>query len=290
MTEGCCFLQLEWDLPVLQGLSIPMLIVLGATSFLTGIMGGLVGIVLGIIRLPVMILLGLDPYVAAGTNLAVTAIASWLSLMPAFVRRNVLPRLALFIGAPGIFGAFIGGYFAREYYAKGFPIWIPLAFIVVFLLWSSTVILAKAYSDIKSRKIPIQKPYRRTWKSTTTESGMGFAIGALGGAVGLALGVVRLPAMIQILKVNPVKAASTNLLVTGLVSIAGLAGHLLQGSIDWVLVAIVGITAIAGMYIGAKLASRMDSRQVRLVMGLVLLGLTPLVVWTAIRDSLFGIN
>ncbi len=61
--------------------STGQLIFLGIFTFALGIFAGMVGVALGAVRLPVMLALGFNPAVAAGTNLGVTilsgAAASW---------------------------------------------------------------------------------------------------------------------------------------------------------------------------------------------------------------------
>ena len=54
--------------------SIEILIFLGIISFLVGLLGGFVGLALGTIRLPIMLLIGINPKIAAGTNILVSSL------------------------------------------------------------------------------------------------------------------------------------------------------------------------------------------------------------------------
>ena len=58
--------------------SIEILIFLGIISFLVGLLGGFVGLALGTIRLPIMLLIGINPKIAAGTNILVSSLSSFL--------------------------------------------------------------------------------------------------------------------------------------------------------------------------------------------------------------------
>ena len=52
------------------------LILYAVTSFAIAFLGTMVGLVLGVVRLPLIYMIGLSPGVAAGTNVGVTAVSS----------------------------------------------------------------------------------------------------------------------------------------------------------------------------------------------------------------------
>ena len=58
--------------------SFEIIIFLGLISFFVGLLGGFVGLALGTIRLPIMLLLGINPKIAAGTNILVSSLSSFL--------------------------------------------------------------------------------------------------------------------------------------------------------------------------------------------------------------------
>ena len=88
-----------------------------------------------------------------------------------------------------------------------------------------------------------------------------------------------MPALVQVLKMDPAVAAGTNLMITVLVGISGFAGHLIDGRNDWTLIAVVGATASIGMFIGSKMTYRIEPARLRLFVGVVLLFVAPLVLW-----------
>ena len=92
-----------------------------------------------------------------------------------------------------------------------------------------------------------------------------------------------MPALLA-MKMDPHKAAGTNLAITVLVGTAGFAGHLLKGSVDWHLIAIVGAPGVLGMYVGTRLANRFDAAGLRLVVGIVVLLVAPAVLYGAFRN------
>lgn len=266
------------------------LTVMAAISLVVGLSGGIVGIALGVIRLPMLTLFGVDPLIAAGTNLMISVMGSTIGTLEAFFDERVVPRVVLAMGGPAIIGAFIGGYFADKV-----PIWILLSVVALLMAWSALFLIAWS---IRLMSIRRRYPSARTRRAFTgggegdlkldakqvgRESFAGFAIGAVGGAVGLVLGVLRMPALLA-MRMDPHKAAGTNLAITVLVGLSGFAGHLLKGGVDWHLIAIVGIPGVIGMYIGTRMANRFDAPGLRLVVGIVVLLVAPAVLYGGIRN------
>jgi uncharacterized membrane protein YfcA len=101
----------------------------------------------------------------------------------------------------------------------------------------------------------------------------------LGGAVGLILGSIRLPALVRILRVDPRIAAGTNLFIGFVMGAAGWVGHVIHGQVDWVLLVMMGATAMIGSYLGATLTGKVNLNLLILAMGLTLLVVGVLLVW-----------
>ena len=115
------------------------------------------------------------------------------------------------------------------------------------------------------------------------EGGVGLGVGLLGGAVGLILGSIRLPALIRILRVDPRIAAGTNLFIGFIMGSVGWIGHAVQGQVSYPLLMLMGGSAMAGSYYGAKLTGRVSLDTLVGVMGLVMLAVGVLLVWQAWR-------
>ena len=60
----------------IHSVSLVHVVSLTIASFFVGIFGGFVGLALGTIRLPIMLLLGIPPEIAGGTNILVSSLAS----------------------------------------------------------------------------------------------------------------------------------------------------------------------------------------------------------------------
>ena len=92
---------------------------------------------------------------------------------------------------------------------------------------------------------------------------MGFAIGVVGGAVGLILGSLRIPALIRVLKVDPRVAAGTNMFIGFFMGATGWIGHVARGQVDYPLAALMAASAMAGgPWTARRAASRRAGRPV----------------------------
>ena len=76
----------------LSDISILVAVVLTIISFFVGVLGGLVGLALGTIRLPAMLLLGIDPRIAAGTNIITSSVSSFFGAVKHIRENNINKR------------------------------------------------------------------------------------------------------------------------------------------------------------------------------------------------------
>ena len=262
----------------LSGVQLTGLIIM---SLVVGIVGGIVGIALGVIRLPVMTAVGLDPLIAASTNLLVSVVGAVAGSWPAILQNRIVFRVVVVIGIPAVIGSFVGGLYA-DLVSRA----VLLAIVAFLLLWSSAAMIIRALAELRNRtESSIDDPMAGRGdlnpKTVARESVLGLGIGVVGGAVGLALGVLRMPALVHVLKMKPALAAGTNLALTILVGLSGFAGHLISGRVDWLLSAAVGIPAMVGMFAGSRMGGHVDPTKLRLVVGIVLLIASPLVFFDA---------
>ena len=249
-------------------------ILLTVVSFLVGILGGFVGLALGTIRLPAMLLLGMPAPIAGGTNILVSGLACLSGSIRHLREGRVNMRIVLVMGVPAFVGAFIGGFLADDA-PKG--LLILLAGLLVFWQGVEFLIMARErkregvtdtnlFGGELSGSAGTFTPERMS-----AEAGIGLGVGLLGGAVGLILGSIRLPALIRILRVDPRIAAGTNLFIGMLIGAFGWVGHVIEGEVDYALLAMMGAAAMIGSYYGAKLTGRVQLTNLILAMGLVLM-------------------
>src|SRR6188508_424650 len=169
----------------------------------------MLGLVLGTLRLPLIVLVTGNPLSAAGTNIAISAAAAgaggWRHAREGRVHWPVVAWMA----PPSVAGAVLGALLADD-----LPEDALFVAIAAVLVWSGI--------DLALR--PVVPLARERLRLAPAVAG-GFGIGALGGAVGVILGTLRMPALLRGVGLDLRRAAGTNLVVGFLLGIAGFATH-----------------------------------------------------------------
>ena len=261
MTQSLEYLGMSSDVLVWQA------VILTLVSFAVGILGGFVGLALGTMRLPAMLLMGMAAPIAGGTNILVSALASLTGAVRHLREGRVDVRIVMVMGVPAFVGAFIGG-FGSENAPES--LLILLAGLLVF--WQGIELMIRARGQSGSAPVPGSGARGIfTTNRVVAEGGIGLSVGLLGGAVGLILGSIRLPALIRILRVDPRIAAGSNLFIGFIMGSLGWVGHAVQGQVDYALLVLMGGAAMVGSYYGAKLTGRVSLTTLIAAMGWVLL-------------------
>jgi len=261
-----------WSESPLSDLSVVEIILLSVLAFGVSYVSGMVGMALGVVRLPLLIAFGISVPIAAGVNLAVSVVTAVTSGWEHSRSDRIAFRVVVLIGVPSFIGAFIG-----SLASDAIRVWILLSLVTLVLLWSGLVALARALRTGDTREeqdekadVPLPSPRR-----LTLEIAVGFLIGVLGGAVGLVLGTVRMPALVNVLKLHPAIAIGTNTIIGLLVGASGFMGKLINGDIDILLIALLGLTGMVGSYLGALRTGQMNTNTLRLAIGIVLIVVAP---------------
>jgi uncharacterized membrane protein YfcA len=229
----------------------------GIWCFLVALSGGLVGLVLGNIRLPVMLLAGTSPAAAAGANIAVSGVAASAASVTHIRAGRVDWRLVTWMLPPSVVGAVLGGLAASAIPANALRIVIGVA------------LLAFGVDLLRPHRAPTARP-AGAQPNLRAAVISGFVIGVLGGLIGLILGSLRMPALLRWVGEEPARAIGTNLVVGIAVGVAGLLGHL-PGGIDWTLLWVGAAASIPGALIGSRLTGRLSVPQLLRAVGAILL-------------------
>ena len=233
------------------------LIALAAWCFAVAVAGGLVGLVLGNIRLPVVLLASTGAAAGAGANLGISGVAA-ITAGAAHIRAGRINwRLFAWMAPPSMAGAVAGGLMSGA-----LPERVLLAVIGAALLWFGVDLLRPK----GERPARTQRPEGLDVRAAVIS---GALIGLLGGLVGLILGSLRMPALLKFVGEEATRAVGTNLAVGVCVGAAGVAGHL-PGGIDWTVLAVGAAASIPGALIGARLTGRLSEAQLLRTIGVVL--------------------
>jgi len=233
------------------------LVALGAWCFLVALGGGMVGLVLGNIRLPAVLLVAASPAAGAGANIGISAVAATAAAGAHIRAGRINWRLFAWMAPPSMVGAVAGGY---------------LSGLISEDLLLAVIGLSLLYFGIDLLRPPKGEPGTRPERAALDVRAAvvsGALIGLLGGLVGLILGALRMPALLRYVGEEPSRAVGTNLAVGVCVGVAGVVGHLPEG-VDWEVLAVGAAASVPGALLGARLTGRLTERQLLRAIGAAL--------------------
>ena len=232
------------------------LLAVAAWCFAVALAGGLAGLVLGNIRLPVVLLLATSPAAGAGANLGISAVAATAASVGHLRAGRINWRLFAWMAPPSVAGAVVGGLVSGA-----IPETWLLAVIGVALLYFGLDLLRP-----RQATPPAVEHATLDLRAAVIS---GALIGLLGGLIGLILGALRMPALLRYVGEEPARAVGTNLTVGLCVGIAGVIGHAPTG-IDWTLLAVGSLASVPGAILGARLTGRLSTAALLRAIGAML--------------------
>ena len=202
------------------------------------------------VSLPILMMIGLDPLTANATN-RIPVLVGALSATHSFHRRGALPwRLAGRIAAPVTLGAIAGAGLAEVVPSRDLGLIITAAVMVAFALLFTKVKAALEQA--------IPRPDERfRWTHAAIFFGIGAWLGfiVLDGATYLLLALVLVVGL-PLLHANAVKSFA--LVPTALVALMLFAW---KGLVDWEVGVALGLGAIVGGLLGAKLSASPNAKR-----------------------------
>jgi uncharacterized membrane protein YfcA len=234
------------------------LVLVFAGSFVAGVLGSAVGLVLGTLRLPLILLFAGSPSAAAGTNIAVSAAAAATGgAVHARAGRVSWPVVA-WMGPPSVAGAVVGALFGHR---------VPDAA----LLGVAAAVIAWNGLDLLFRPVrPRQRPRFRRSAAVV----LGFLIGLIGGAIGVILGTLRMPALVRGVGLALREAIGTNLVIGFGVGLFAFAAHAARLEVDWGLLGAGLAGGLPGAWLGARLTGVFSEQALRRGLGIIMLAVS----------------
>jgi uncharacterized protein len=211
--------------------------------------------VLGTLRLPLMILLSSSPASAAGTNIGISAASAAAGSVRHAREGRVSWPVVWWMLPPSVAGAFLGGYFGSD-----LPETALLSVAAGILLFNGIDLLARPFHA---------QPRTRLRIAPAVLGGLG--VGALGGAIGVILGTMRMPVLLRGVGMTAAKAVGTNLVVGFAVGAVGLAAHAAKLEVEWELLAVGAPAAVVGGWLGAHVTGRLSELFLRRAIGVALI-------------------
>jgi uncharacterized protein len=211
--------------------------------------------VLGTLRLPAILLLSGDAAGGAGTNVAISAASAATGGYRHAKEGRVDWRVVVWMAPPSVVAAVAGALLTDE-----LPTRLLLGLIAAVLAWNGIDLLVR---PIRAR--PADEPH------LGSAVVFGALIGLLGGAVGVILGTLRMPALLRGVGLTAHRAVGTNLLIGFALGLFAFATHALLGQVEWGLLAAGVAGALPGGWLGAKLTGRLSEETLRRAIGVALI-------------------
>jgi uncharacterized protein len=226
--------------------------------FAVALAGGVVGLVLGNIRLPAVLLVASHPAAGAGANIGISGVAALAAAIVHVRAGRINWRLFAWMAPPSMVGAIAGGYLSGV-----LPDDALLVTIGALLLYFGVDLL-------RGRGRPARRNGPGGNELDIRAAVLtGAVVGILGGLIGLILGSLRMPALLRYVGETPARAVGTNLAVGVCVGAAGVIGHAPEG-VDWDVLGICSAASIPGALLGARLTGRLSERALLRAIGAVL--------------------
>ena len=216
------------------------------------------GIALGSGRLRIIIFFGFEPIIASSTNLIAVIFGSISGLIPAIKQKRVPIKSSMKIAFPSIIAAFLGGYYAVHFSERFIIITISICLFIsgLVLFFNNSY---EQEDNLNQGKL-----------NSIKELFLGIFIAYFGGLIGIALGVLRVPALVYFLKMNIKTAGGVNLLLTVFIGSAAFLGHSFAGVIDYNLIFVVVLPTMIGMYLGSRKVMDLNQKFLNKFVGIFL--------------------
>lgn len=240
-----------------------------ATYLITGLLAGIVGGLLGTggcaLMMPVIRFgFHFDPAIAVGTTLTAVVFTAAAGALQHWRMGNVDKTTALQVGFSGVGGVIVGsmifGYIKA--YGELIDLIIGIAFIVVSLRMLYEGLLGKSPPPATGQNMP---------GTVASKTLLGSSVGFLTGIIGLGGGYALVPAFLYFLRAPMKLAIGTSMAAFVWVALVGSLFKIYQGVVDLPVAVTLGIGAVGGALIGAKLVARIKPNILKSLFGFLFL-------------------
>jgi uncharacterized protein len=249
----------------------PVLIVFGIA---VGVLVGLTGIGGGSIMTPLLILvMGVPPITAVGTDLAYAAVTKTVGGFKHFRQGTVAVRLSCWM-AVGSVPAAIGGVYVLEALQRAtgdeFD-GLLLGMVAAAVMFTGVTTLARALflPKLVARErdgFVLQRHHKIS--AVVVGVFVGFILGMTSAGSGALIAV----ALILVFRLIPTRVVGTDVFHAALLLWAAAAAHIIAGNVDYGMAGTLIIGSVPGVWIGSHLSVRVPLGTLRVALGVTLVG------------------
>lgn len=232
-------------------------------AVLAGFSLGIMGSGGSILTVPILVyVMGVDMVAATAFSLFIVGLSSLIGAGQRIYKKQVDLKTALFFGVPSLVAVYITrsnimplipvDWFGIE---NGKSLILMLLFALLMLVASYSMLTSSPHCD-ETKKV--------RFSNYSFIIILGIIEGTISGLVGAGGGFLIVPALVLICKMDIKRAIGTSLLIVGIKSLVGFAGHLKTGAVvDWNLVLIFAACTVIGIVIGIALSSKFSSERLK---------------------------
>jgi uncharacterized membrane protein YfcA len=248
----------------------PLLILFG---FGVGVLVGTTGMGGGSLMTPLLILLfGVKPVVAIGTDLAYAAVTKTVGGYKHFRKGTVDMGIAVWLGVGSIPGA-LGGVVVLDRlhsaYGDSIDTWV-LGAVAAALIVTGVLVVARALflpRVVERERDTIDLDTRHKVGAVALGLSVGFVLGVTSAGSGTLIAV----GLIVLFRLTPHRVVGTDVFHAAVLLWVAGAAHFLSGNVDLVLAGTILIGSVPGVWIGATLSTRLPADALRPILGVVLI-------------------
>ena len=237
-----------------------------------GVLVGATGMGGGSLMTPLLILLfGIKPVVAVGTDLAYAAVTKTVGGFRHLVKGKVHRRMSLWLALGSCPGALVGVYvlsLLRDAYGSGFDKLLLVLISGALLLTGGLILLrALALSEAGRRE---RGQLKMETRHKVAAVALGFTIGVVLGVTSAGSGTLIAVGLIVGFRLTPHLVVGTDVVHAALLLWVAAAAHLVSGNVDLGLAGTILIGSVPGVWVGTNLSTRLPADALRPALAIVL--------------------
>ena len=258
-------------------------------SIVIGISLGMIGSGGSILTVPVLVfLMNINPLLATTSSLFIVGTTSLVGGLRAYSKKLVDFKAVTEFGIPSIFSIFV----TRHYLLPALPermfnigkavvtkdIFLMVIFAILMILASYSMIRNKNNEGIKT--ITGKDRHNKALPLIL----LGLGVGVVTGLLGAGGGFLIIPSLVLFLRLSMKMAVGTSLLIIAINSLFGFLFSLKQFEYNWTILLVFTLLAIAGLFIGGKLADKIPNASLKKGFGWFILIMG---VYIAVKELVF---